>query len=234
VFGGALLAVAFAAAACSKKPDRPVVRLGAPAGNAVAETEATKAIDAFIAARNVDKSRPDWREHLVRPEKATFAPGVAYLWKLATNKGDLRIRLDAESAPMHVTNTIYLTKLGFYDGLTFHRVIPGFMAQGGDPKGTGEGGPGYQFGGEISRAVKHDRAGTLSAAHAGPGTDGSQFFITFGSAPHLDGKHTVYGYVIEGTETLPALEDCGSRKGDTDERLVIEKATIELVEEPKP
>jgi peptidyl-prolyl cis-trans isomerase B (cyclophilin B) len=102
------------------------------------------------------------------------------------------------------------------------------MAQGGCPLGTGTGGPGYRFDGEFRADVKHDRPGLLSMANAGPGTDGSQFFLTFLPTPWLDGKHTIFGEVVEGKETLKALEDAGSQNGKTKEPLAIEKATIEV------
>ena len=146
---------------------------------------------------------------------------------MATNKGDIRIRLLPQVAPMHVSSFIYLTELGFYDGLSFHRVIPNFMAQGGDPLGTGTGGPGYKYGGEFDPNVKHDRPYLLSMANAGPGTDGSQFFLTFVATPWLDGKHTIYGEIVEGQDTMKKLEALGSRSGKTAEPLHMEKVTIE-------
>jgi len=147
---------------------------------------------------------------------------------MATNKGDVKIQLLPDVAPMHVTSFIYLTRMGFYDGLPFHRVITGFMAQGGCPLGRGTGGPGYQYGGEFSPSVKHDTPGLLSMANAGPGTDGSQFFLTFVATPWLDGKHTIYGKVVSGMDTLKKLEAAGSESGRTSEPLKIEKVTIEV------
>jgi cyclophilin family peptidyl-prolyl cis-trans isomerase len=129
---------------------------------------------------------------------------------------------------MHASSTIYLSRLGFYDGLKFHRVINGFMAQGGCPLGTGTGGPAYKYDGEFDRNTRHDRPGLLSMANAGPGTDGSQFFLTFVPTPHLDGKHTIFGEVVEGADTLKALEKRGSRSGATTEPLVMNKTTIEV------
>ncbi|MDH3521802.1 MAG: peptidylprolyl isomerase, partial [Myxococcales bacterium] len=114
------------------------------------------------------------------------------------------------------------------DGVPFHRVIPRFMAQGGDPTGTGTGGPGYSYEGEFDRSARHDKPGILSMANRGPGTDGSQFFLLFKPQPHLDGKHTVFGRVVGGLDTLEALEKQGSPNGKPKEPLLIEKATISV------
>jgi cyclophilin family peptidyl-prolyl cis-trans isomerase len=192
------------------------------------EDAAIKQIDDQIAKAKIDKSDPAWRTKLPKPEQATFTPGAKYYARFATSKGPIKIKLMPEVAPMHVTSLMYLTRLGFYDGLTFHRVIPGFMAQGGCPLGTGTGGPGYSYGGEFSADVKHDRPGLLSMANRGPDTDGSQFFITFVPTPHLDGKHTIYGEVVEGKDTLKALEGVGSSSGKPAEKLTIQSVTIEV------
>ena len=125
-----------------------------------------------------------------------------------------------------MTSTIYLTELGFYDGLSFHRVIPGFMAQGGCPVGQGTGGPGYDYEGEFAPSARHDRPGLLSMANRGPGTDGSQFFLTFVPTPWLDGNHTIFGEVVDGLETLDALEACGSGSGATSEPLTMKGTLI--------
>jgi cyclophilin family peptidyl-prolyl cis-trans isomerase len=129
---------------------------------------------------------------------------------------------------MHVSSTIYLARLGFYDGVIFHRVITGFMAQGGDPLGQGTGGPGYDYDGEFSNSARHDRPGLLSMANAGPGTDGSQFFLTFVPTPHLDDKHTIFGEVVEGMETVQQLEKGGSSSGRTSAELLMNTTTISL------
>jgi len=129
---------------------------------------------------------------------------------------------------MHVSSTIYLTRLGFYDDLKFHRVITQFMAQGGCPLGSGTGGPGYQYDGEYNPSVKHDKPGLLSMANAGPGTDGSQFFLTFVATPWLDGKHTIFGEVVEGMDVVTQLEAGGSEGGQTTTPLQINKATIRI------
>jgi cyclophilin family peptidyl-prolyl cis-trans isomerase len=195
---------------------------------AAAETEdaAVKMLDAFIAEQQIDKTQPDWKTRLKRPPKAKFESGTSYYWNLDTNKGNIKIKLMPDTAPMHVSSTIYLTRLGFYDDVVFHRVIQGFMAQGGDPTGTGRGGPGYKYAGEFDPKVKHDAPGKLSMANAGPRTDGSQFFLTFVATPHLDGKHTIFGEVVEGMGTVKQLEAAGSRGGKPKEKLMIETATI--------
>jgi len=133
-----------------------------------------------------------------------------------------------EVAPMHVSSTIYLARLGFYDDVIFHRVIEGFMAQGGDPLGQGTGGPGYQYDGEYHVSARHDRPGLLSMANAGPGTDGSQFFLTFVATPHLDDRHTIFGEIVDGMDTMKALEERGSGSGKTSERLEMRKTSIRV------
>jgi len=119
---------------------------------------------------------------------------------IVTDKGVMEIELNEQAAPTTVASFVNLAQRGFYDGLTFHRIERNFMIQGGDPLGTGTGGPGYRFTGET--ILKHTRPGTLSMANSGPGTDGSQFFITHVATPHLDGKHSVFGRVTSGLETV--------------------------------
>ena len=191
------------------------------------ELMSVTAIEAFIAEQNIDTSGGDaWKTSLPKPPVASFADDEKLFWVLETNVGEIKIELMPQVAPMHVTSTVYLTKLGFYDDVVFHRVINGFMAQGGDPLGRGTGGPGYQYDGEFDPSVRHDKPGLLSMANAGPGTDGSQFFITFVPTPHLDGKHTIFGEVVDGMDTVRALEARGSRSGRTTEPLQINRATI--------
>lgn len=123
-----------------------------------------------------------------------------------TNRGAIRIELFADKAPRTVANFEKLAKSGFYDGLSFHRVIPDFMIQGGCPQGTGTGGPGYKFEDEFHRDLKHSGPGILSMANAGPNTNGSQFFITHVATPWLDGKHSVFGRVTEGQDVVDAIQ----------------------------
>jgi len=117
-----------------------------------------------------------------------------------TSKGDIKIRLFADQAPITVANFVNLSNRGFYDGLSFHRVIPDFMVQGGCPQGSGTGGPGYRFEDECTADLRHDTPGVLSMANAGPGTNGSQFFITHVETPWLDGRHTVFGAVLDSSD----------------------------------
>ena len=133
-------------------------------------------------------------------------PSKTYTATFALENGsEFKINLFADKAPNTVNNFVFLAREGFYDGGTFHRVIPGFMAQGGDPTGTGRGGPGYRFEDEFHPDLKHDRPGILSMANAGPNTNGSQFFITFVPTPHLDGAHAVFGAVVEGIDVVNAI-----------------------------
>jgi cyclophilin family peptidyl-prolyl cis-trans isomerase len=128
-----------------------------------------------------------------------------YRARIETDMGVVVLRLFADKAPRTVNNFVFLAREGFYDGTLFHRVIKDFMAQGGDPTGTGTGGPGYRFEDEFHRELKHDRPGILSMANAGPNTNGSQFFITYAPTPWLDGKHSIFGEVAEGLSALNSL-----------------------------
>jgi cyclophilin family peptidyl-prolyl cis-trans isomerase len=135
-------------------------------------------------------------------------PSKHYTALMHTEKGDIEIELFAREAPITVNNFVFLAREGFYNNTTFHRVIGGFMAQGGDPEGSGRGGPGYRFNDERSAlALKHDKAGILSMANAGPNTNGSQFFITYGPTPHLNGKHAVFGQVTKGMDVLRSIRE---------------------------
>lgn len=136
-----------------------------------------------------------------------------------TNKGDIKLRLFADKAPITVANFVNLAKRGYYDGLTFHRVIPDFMIQGGCPLGTGTGGPGYRFENECTPELRHNSPGRLSMANAGPGTNGSQFFITHVETPWLDGKHTVFGEVL-GSEDQAVVDAIAV--GDVMESITLE------------
>jgi peptidyl-prolyl cis-trans isomerase B (cyclophilin B) len=150
------------------------------------------------------------------PPPMTIDTSKHYIATIKTGKGDLVLELFASDVPVTVNNFIFLARDRFYDGLTFHRVIPGFMAQGGCPKGDGTGGPGYRFDDEITEHAHV--TGTLSMANSGANTNGSQFFITYAPQPHLDGQHTVFGQLIQGMDVLESLEN-----GDVMIRVTIEE-----------
>ncbi len=150
------------------------------------------------------------------PPPMTIDTSKQYTATVETEKGNLVLELFASDVPITVNNFVFLARDGFYDGTTFHRVIPGFMAQGGDPTGTGAGSPGYRFDDEIT---EHTHVtGALSMANSGPNTNGCQFFITYAPQPHLDGKHSVFGQLIEGMDVLERLE-----QGDVMIRIAIEE-----------
>ena len=174
---------------------------------------------------------------------AVTDPGIDKTATLHTSLGDIRVALFADHAPKTVANFVGLAEgtkeftdprdgkkkaAPYYDGTIFHRVIDGFMIQGGDPLGQGIGGPGYKFADEFHSSLRHDKAGVLSMANAGPNTNGSQFFITLGPTPHLDNRHSVFGVVEDGMDVVRAIGKV--RTGPRDrpaEDVVIEKVTIE-------
>ncbi|MBN2187777.1 MAG: peptidylprolyl isomerase [Dehalococcoidia bacterium] len=146
----------------------------------------------------------------------TIDTSKQYIATIETGKGNLVLELFASDVPITVNNFVFLAREGFYDGTTFHRVIADFMAQGGDPTGTGTGTPGYRFADEFTEHTHV--AGALSMANSGSNTNGCQFFITYAPQPHLDGKHSVFGHLIEGMDVLEEIE-----KGDTIKRITIEE-----------
>jgi len=158
-------------------------------------------------------------------------PDKDYHANLHTEKGTVRISFFAEEAPETVNNFVFLAREGYFDGTTFHRVIEGFMAQGGDPTGTGAGGPGYSIPDEFHPSLRHDRPGMLSMANRGPNTGGSQFFITHVATPWLDDRHAVFGEVVEGMEVVNAIRERDPQQdpepGDRIER-------VEIEETPRP
>ncbi|MGE3172320.1 MAG: peptidylprolyl isomerase [Planctomycetota bacterium] len=231
-----LLAVTLLATAVSAQGRRGDDRPGPARDDSITRKDpAIAAIDKFLKRHRPSQKRADWRQAMKAPDEVKFRKDREYRWHLATSKGEVTVRLLPEAAPMHVTSTVYLTRAGFYDGLVFHRIVKGFMAQGGCPLGNGTGNPGYMLDGECKDDVKHDKPGILSTANTGePKTDGSQFFLTFAPAPHLDGKHTVFGEAIEGLPVLEALDACGAADsaGKPSERIEIVRAWITVVEKP--
>jgi peptidyl-prolyl cis-trans isomerase B (cyclophilin B) len=139
-----------------------------------------------------------------KPEQPQTVSDIRIILK--TSKGDIKGTLFASKVPLTCANFLNLATRGYYDGITFHRVIPDFMIQGGDPTGTGRGGPGYKFEDEIDRSLKHDAPGMFSMANAGPSTNGSQFFVTHVPTPWLDGKHAIFGKVTEGQDIVNAIQ----------------------------
>ena len=156
-------------------------------------------------------------------------PNKQYLATLHTEQGDIVLELYADKAPLAVNSFVFLARQGWFDGVTFHRVLPGFVAQAGDPSGTGFGGPGYAFSNEVSPDLKFDRPGVLGMANSGPGSNGSQFFITFAPAPDLDGDYTIFGHVVSGLEVAESLtprnpaQDMVLPPGDAIESVTIEE-----------
>ncbi|MFO1506447.1 MAG: peptidylprolyl isomerase [Lysobacterales bacterium] len=146
---------------------------------------------------------------------------------IQTSRGSIHLNLHGDKAPLTVANFVNLAQRGYFDGLTFHRVIPDFMIQGGCPEGSGRGGPGYRFEDECRADLRHDSPGVLSMANAGPGTNGSQFFITHVPTPWLDGKHTVFGHVVgaDDNKIVGAV-----RQGDAIEKVTIEGDAAALLE----
>lgn len=153
-----------------------------------------------------------------QPPPMQIDPARTYRAVIETERGAIHLDLFADAAPKTVNNFVVLARSGFYDGLTFHRVIPGFVIQGGDPTGTGRGGPGYTFEDETEGNPHRHDTGALSMANAGPNTNGSQFFITRAPQPHLDGRHTVFGQVTQGQDVVDAV-----RQGDRMLRVRIEE-----------
>lgn len=175
------------------------------------------------------------------PPELTLDQSKIFLATLETEKGDIVIELFADRAPITVNNFIFLAENGYYDDTTFHRVLEGFMAQGGDPTGTGGGGPGYRFADEIDLDVLFDEAGYLAMANGGPDTNGSQFFITFGPTLHLNGNHTIFGKVVEGMDVAlsltlrnPSDQPPPQFEGDELIRVTITEISESMIASPAP
>ena len=160
----------------------------------------------------------------------TIDPDKQYIATLKTEKGDIVIELYPDVAPMAVNSFIFLANNGWFDGVTFHRVVPGFVAQAGDPTGTGYGGPGYAFENEVYAGLKYDKEGVVGMANAGPGSNGSQFFITLAPAPNLDGGYTIFGQVISGMDVVNSLTE---RNPQTDPNLPPGDAILSVTIEEK-
>jgi cyclophilin family peptidyl-prolyl cis-trans isomerase len=160
------------------------------------------------------------------PPPMVIDPAKRYSAEMATSKGNLTISLDAIAAPGTVNNFVFLARWHYYDGITFHRIIPGFMAQGGDPEGSGRGGPGYRFDDELPAPGRYE-VGSVAMANAGPNTNGSQFFIVSGpDGCALPPSYSLFGKVVNGLDVVQAIESVGSRSGAPSETVTIESVTI--------
>ena len=160
------------------------------------------------------------------PPEMQIDPKKEYTAVMYTSCGQIELDLFAKETPVTVNNFVFLAREGFYDGLTFHRVIPDFVLQGGDPKGDGSGGPGYQFEDEIVDRLKFTEPGLLAMANSGPDTNGSQFFITTGTPEHLNGLHTIFGRVTKGMDAVRQIEALGSPEGAPQAQVYIERVRI--------
>ncbi|MGC9523708.1 MAG: peptidylprolyl isomerase [Anaerolineae bacterium] len=202
------------------------------------EATATVSPDAPSSADNLDTTNterttnmpatPAERNNMYdAPPEMVIDPAKTYIATIKTEHGDIVAELYADRAPQTVNNFVFLAREGFYDNTTFHRVIEDFMAQAGDPTGTGRGGPGYTFADEFHPELRHDGPGVLSMANAGANTNGSQFFITFVATPWLDGRHAVFGKVIEGQDVLEQINlrdpQTATEPGDEIETILIEE-----------
>ncbi|MEX2029552.1 MAG: peptidylprolyl isomerase [Anaerolineales bacterium] len=180
---------------------RRVLALGLAATGWLALTACGSAPTQAAATLPEDGAALQWSS----PPMMQIDPTKSYEAVFMTEVGEFRVRLFSEQAPVTVNSFVFLATQGYYDNTTFHRVLPGFMAQGGDPSGTGAGGPGYTFADEFDSDLQFDRPGLLAMANRGPGTNGGQFFITYAPTPHLNGLHTIFGEVVEGAEVLSGL-----------------------------
>jgi cyclophilin family peptidyl-prolyl cis-trans isomerase len=160
------------------------------------------------------------------PPPMVIDPAKRYTAEMVTSKGTMTIALDPIAAPKTVNNFVFLARYHYFEGITFHRVIPGFVLQGGDPEGTGRGGPGYRFEDELPKPGRYE-IGSLAMANAGPDTNGSQFFVISGpDGAALPPSYSLFGKVINGVEVISAIEAIGSRSGNPSEKVTIESVTI--------
>lgn len=191
------------AIAPSPEPATPTVPAGPPV-TAILNTPTPDPVSTPTPQVRQLADGRNYKEYSAAP-LMTIDPEATYQAQIRTNKGDITLELFASEAPKTVNNFVFLAQEGFYDGISFHRVIPNFMIQSGDPTGTGRGGPGYKFQDEFVSSLVFDRAGFLAMANAGADTNGSQFFITVVPTPQLNGKHTIFGEVLGGQEIADAI-----------------------------
>jgi len=170
---------------------------------------------------------PNQPKQWAKPPELTIDLKKSYSAILHTDKGDITVQLFEKQTPRTVNNFVFLAREGFYDGTIFHRVINDFMVQGGDPTGSGRGGPGYRFNDEFSPELRHDKPGVLSMANAGPNTNGSQFFLTHVPTPHLDGKHSVFGRITAGMDVLLSIPERNPQRIDAP---AVHLNSVEIIE----
>ena len=207
-------------------PATVVPATAAPGNTPVAATATVPPTPTLSAA-----SRGVTRQYSSPPPMG-LDPEADYVADFRTNQGSFKVRLFSTQTPVTVNNFVYLAQNNFYDGLIFHRVIEGFMIQGGDPTGTGGGGPGYQFQDEIVPGLVFDAPGKLAMANAGPGTNGSQFFITVAPTDWLNGNHTIFGEVVEGQDVVTAISRVATGPRDVPvQTVVIER--IDIAQSPR-
>ena len=236
-----LLILIFAAllmASCSTSavaPESPIIETPQPAITSTAATSPLAGEPGPVAAMDVAQRNGMYDT----PPEMSIDPDQYYYATLHTEKGDIKIQLFADRAPKTVNNFVFLARQGFYDNTTFHRVMDGFMAQAGDPTGTGTGGPGYEFEDEFYPGLEFDQSGLLAMANRGPGTNGSQFFITFAPTEWLNGMHTIFGKVIEGEDVLAGItridpETDAGTTGDMIYSVDIEESDTSILPTPTP
>jgi cyclophilin family peptidyl-prolyl cis-trans isomerase len=171
---------------------------------------------------------PDLSKQWSTPPAMAIDPQKRYTAVFHTDKGDITVEFFTAKTPKTVNNFVFLARQGFYDGTIFHRVINDFMVQGGDPTGTGRGGPGYKFSDEFDPSLRHDKPGVLSMANAGPNTNGSQFFLTHVPTPWLDGKHSVFGQVVKGLDVLLSIPERDPQRMNAP---AVQLKSVEIIEE---
>jgi peptidyl-prolyl cis-trans isomerase B (cyclophilin B) len=191
------------------------------------ETTSPKALGGVACGSEVPPDAGKKKPTFKNPPEMQIDPKKSYRVAMTTSCGEINLELFDDKSPKTVNSFLFLVKKGFYDGLTFHRIIKDFVVQGGDPEGTGRGGPGYQFEDEVDNGLKFDQVGLLAMANSGPNTNGSQFFITTGDAAHLNGKHTIFGKVTSGMEVVDALNALEvDQNGKPAQTAYIESVTI--------
>ena len=213
------LATALFLIACSL-PTAPVPT-SAPTSAPVAQPTARPSGAGNASSSSQGQTGSGSSKKYAAPPQMSIDQSAGYTAKIKTNKGNIVIELFPASAPKTVNNFVFLANEGFYNGIIFHRVIPNFMIQGGDPTGTGTSGPGYKFEDEIDPKLGFEKPGILAMANSGPNTNGSQFFITTASTPHLNGNHTIFGKVLEGQDVADTISTVPAGRGNKPNQPVV-------------